>query len=284
MPLRGTGNLVDSDQLRTLAKRASELHLGGDVPMTEAVVQSVKDEQGLGTEHIRRIVEFANNETFQRMFKEGSGDHRVVNFDGGPADPGDVLKELNMGAMSSPMAVSEKTASFDSYVPGEDSAMGVFDTPKTAEAYPMANPMGDAWRLREQLEGLQDHFAAEHQLAVVRHGEAESVLVKEAKQIVLGGGTTADISRAVSMQASHPDLAKLALVKVQRYFDASGIESSSGCVLAKTASQPNPNSPLAQSYSDYEAATLHRFKIAAAIEHVGAKLSALNRAITKRLR
>lgn len=284
MPLRDTGKTVDPDRLRSLAKRASDLHLGGGIPLTEAVVQSVKDEQDLGTEHVRRIVENANNETFQRMWKQGSGDHRVINFDGGPADPGDVLKELNMGAISSPLAVSEKTASFDPWVPGEDSAEGVFDEAKTASEYPQSNPLGDAWRLREQLEGMQDHFAAEHQLAEVRHDDAERVLVKEAKQVVLGGGSTADISRVVSMRAGHPDLAKLALAKIQNHFDARGIESPVGYVLSKEASEPNPNSPFVQAYDDYEAATLHRYKVAAAIEHVDARLKELNRGIAKRLR
>lgn len=278
--------MVDPDRLRGLAKRASALHLSAGVPMTEAVVQSVKDEQGLGTEHVRRIVEFANNETFQQMFKCGSGDHRVVNFDGGPADPGDVLKELNMGAMSSPMAVSEKTASIDPYVPGQDSVEGIFDAPKTASSngYPMADPMGDAFRLREQLVGLQEHFAGEHRLAEVRHIEAEDVLVKEARQIVLGGGSTADISRVVSMRARHPDLAKLALAKIERRFESDGIESPAGPVLSKVAAEPNPNSPFARAYADYEAATLHRYKVAAAIERVDGRLSTLNKGIAKRLR
>jgi hypothetical protein len=148
----------------------------------------------------------------------------------------------------------------------------------------MANPMGDAFRLLEQLLGLQEHFAGEHRLAEVRHMEAEDVLVKEAKQVVLGGGSTADISRAISVQARHPDLAKLALAKIERSFEAKGIESPTGYVLAKEAAEPNPNSPLAKAYADYEAATLHRYKVAAAIEQVDGRLSSLNRGIAKRVR
>jgi hypothetical protein len=281
----GSGTYVDPSRLRWLAKRASDLHLAGGMPLTEAVVQAVRDEPGLGTEHVRRVVEFANNETFQRMFQKEAGDHRVVTFEGGPASPADVLKELNMGALSSPQAVSEKTASLAlDWVPGEDSAYGVFDTAKTAEEYPMANPLGDAWRLRDQLMGLRDHFASEHSLAAVRHVEAEDVFVKEAKQVVLDGGSTADISRAVASRAKHPDLAKLALARVQNYFADNGIESVPGPVLAKTGSVPNPNSALLRAYDDYEVATMHRFKVAAAIEHVEDQLSTLNTELRARIR
>jgi hypothetical protein len=264
---------VDPDRLRLLAKKASELHLSGHAPLTATVISVVKGEPDLSPEHVRRVVEFANNETFQALFQKSAGDHRVINFEGGPADPSDVLKELNMGAVSSPTAVPDRQMELDPYVPGSDSAGDPFDTAKTAEEYPQANPNGDDWYRREQLVAIREQFSAEHVGLMARYADAEDALCKEARQVVLSGGSTTDVSRALAHYSSSQDMTKLALAKIATVLK--DVQSGSG--IAKTAeATPNPKHPLVQAFLSFQKVAMDRFKLAAVLEHTEAELDAVN--------
>lgn len=87
---------VDPGKLQLLGKQAAALYSSGNVPLSDAVVQIVGRED-LGPEHTKRICEFANQEAFKLEWDK-CGSIRNVEFDGGPADPSVVIKELNDGA------------------------------------------------------------------------------------------------------------------------------------------------------------------------------------------
>jgi len=52
-------------------------------------------------EQVRRVVEHANTEAFNAKFASTCGDFRVVDIDDGPADPAQVLQNLNNAARTS---------------------------------------------------------------------------------------------------------------------------------------------------------------------------------------
>lgn len=82
--------------LEVLGKHASHKFLSGECrTLNEAVVSTVK-RAGLSPEQVRRVIEFANNDAFlSEHRKEGAS--KYVEFYGGPASPGEVLRDLNDG-------------------------------------------------------------------------------------------------------------------------------------------------------------------------------------------
>lgn len=267
---------VDSDRLKMLAKQASALHLRDGVPLTEAVVCVLKDQPGLSTDHVRRVTEFSNNDTFQAMFEKEAGDHRVINFNGGPADPSVVLKELNMSASPSPMAVSDSIGSVRSFVPGQDSAGDPFETEKNASAaeYPMARPNGEALDLRDRLNGARQHFLSKVASLGVMYDEAVGRMYKEARQLVLDGVSPAAISHAISRTSSDVNMTKLALKRIQGYMQMDDLPA---VPMRKQASGiVNPKHPLVSAFQDFEKVAKQRYTFLAAVDLIDEQLNKVN--------
>src|SRR3954463_14072601 len=84
---------VSPELLETLGRSASRMFLQQKVPLNDAVRQLVAEHPGLGDEHLRRIVEFANNTTFQEMFQGGTD--KNVHFP--VADPGVIVRDVKDG-------------------------------------------------------------------------------------------------------------------------------------------------------------------------------------------
>lgn len=87
---------VSGEHLETLGKQAASNWVDGKVAsLHEAVVDVVRGER-LSPEQVRRVVEFTNGDAYLQEFRKLSS-HRVVNFNSGPADPAQVLQDLNDG-------------------------------------------------------------------------------------------------------------------------------------------------------------------------------------------
>jgi hypothetical protein len=258
-----------------MAKKASDLYLGGAVPLNDAVVRVVRDEPGIGPEHVRRIVETANNVTFQAMFRKEAGDHRVISFP--LADPGDVLKELNMRTEAIPRA---RSSFYENYVPGQDSAGDPFAPVKTAEEVPA--PINDLWRMRQRVDGVREHLEAAHRDLAMRYQEAEIELCKTARSVILEGGSTVDISRALSEYSSNEQMTKLAMALIERHLCRTETKCCTEAVLSKSASAvPVPSHPLVQTFKTFTKVAMERFKVAVAIDNVVEKLHRLDVASKK---
>ena len=94
------GVSMDPGRLETLGKSAAALAETGDLSLTEAVVQTIGKIK-LNAAHVRRVVEFANQTAFERKYASMDPSMRVVDIEGGPADPVRVLQDLNDGARPS---------------------------------------------------------------------------------------------------------------------------------------------------------------------------------------
>jgi hypothetical protein len=91
---------VDGSHLEMLGKQAAELWGEGRVKnLSEAVVQTIKT-AGLSSEQVRRVIEFTNIDAYNNEFKKEGAPNKVINFDGGPADPAIILADLNGGGRS----------------------------------------------------------------------------------------------------------------------------------------------------------------------------------------
>ena len=88
---------ISGQELETFGKHAADRWSCGEYgTLSEAVVESVKT-AGLSPEQVRRVVEFANTHAYLTEFNKEGQAHRVIDFAGGPANPSQVLQDLNDG-------------------------------------------------------------------------------------------------------------------------------------------------------------------------------------------
>lgn len=87
---------VSGEHLEVLGKKAASDFCEGKVAsLHEALIDTLRDER-LSPEQVKRVVEFCNGDAYLQEFRKLAA-HRVVHFDGGPADPAQVLQDLNDG-------------------------------------------------------------------------------------------------------------------------------------------------------------------------------------------
>lgn len=91
-PETGQEGFSDSD-LRYMGKRASHLYLSGVGSLNDHIVKIAQETPGMNRDHVQRVVEHSNVETFSTLFtKEGSDRH--VEFD--LADPKVIMTGLGL--------------------------------------------------------------------------------------------------------------------------------------------------------------------------------------------
>jgi hypothetical protein len=84
---------VGAEVLELLGRKAANQFLQDGTPLNDTVRQAVSDHPELGNEHIKRVIEFANNMAFQELFSKS--EDKNVHFD--IADPGVVIRDLKDG-------------------------------------------------------------------------------------------------------------------------------------------------------------------------------------------
>jgi hypothetical protein len=273
---------VNPDKLRMLGKQASTLHVRDGVPLTEAVVGVLRDEQGLTPDHVKRVIEFSNNDAFQILFEKEAGGHKVINFNGGPANPSEVLRELNMAAIPTPVAVSNNVGNYRPFVPGQDSAEidDPFGRPKTASKnYRQLNPSRDIEDLRGRLVTIRDNTMSKLSSLGVLYDDAETKLYQEVRQLVLDGMSPAAISTAISKVASTREMTQLALKQIHTRMESDRLPS---VAMVKTASGlVNTRHPLIQAFRDFEKVAEQRYTFLAALDIVDNELRKVNKSLAR---
>lgn len=269
---------VSPERLRLLAKQASARYSRGGTSLTDAVVDVLRDQQGFGPEHVRRVTEFANTYAFDDAFSKEAGDHRVVNFDSGPADPSGVMKELRLDP--TPTTAGPSLSQPTGYVPGMDGIEAAFGGghQKTAgemvrsEDYPYENPHGEVIAMWENLNATKDKLASDLSMLETAYDGAVRELYKEAKQVLLEGHSPADVSSVVSSASPHPSFVKLALKLISKRAEADGIPGRPGMNKTAGLRLVNDKSRLFKAAREFVKVAERRFTHIAAIEQVGEQL------------
>ena len=272
---------VDPERLRVLGKQASARHVDMGMELSDAVVDVLREESGLNPEHVRRVTEFANNYAFEQEFTKSASSHRVINFDGGPADSGRVLQELRSGSDSG-MGVT-KTAGrrlhvSERFIPGEDGLrMRAGSLEKTASAakpdYPYVNPARELFELRDMVKTAKEHMQARVITAQVAFDEAAADMCKEAREIVLAGHSPAEVARVYTERSPHVNFTKLALKLVSR-----GVSDVPAVQMSKEASARmiNPAHPLCTTSDNFVKVATEMFTSLSASEALTDRLSQIN--------
>jgi hypothetical protein len=250
------------EELELLGKRAAACWERGETKtLTEAVVQTVKQAQ-LSPEQVKRVVEFTNTSAFLNQFNKEGSTHKVIEFEGGPADASDILKDLNDGGggsvfdrgtldYASPPSET-KTAS----VQEESALANLFGASQASAPLPYENPHGEVIELRDKIAGAMDHLHAQMSGLEVMYAELGDRVYHQVKQASLFGHSLGDILHAWEAVAPADDYIKVAfslitprLLKDEVFWDVPSMHAS----VDKTAStgMVNREHPLVADFSEF---------------------------------
>lgn len=196
---------IDPEQLELMGKKAAACY-GNGCSLSDAVVEVVKEAR-LSPEQVKRVCEFANTNAYLSAF-EKAGAVRNITFDGGPADPGRVLKDLNDGSSPAIHQVdsgdygepvgSYKTASADNSVLAEAFGAGLEKTAQVHDHFVRENPVEEVNDLRVTIQGARDQMFSKLSSSEILLTDIKSVLSEKVAEAVLDGMPLGDIVRAWS--------------------------------------------------------------------------------------
>lgn len=273
---------ISGAELETLGKHAACQYAKGCAKsLNDAVVETVKS-AGLSPEQVKRVVEFANTSAFISEFKKEGSTTKYVHFDDGPADPSDVLKDLNdggggtvfdrgtldyshtpqqhkqasaYGLHARNLQSMEKAAGVDLHDPRDAilaEAFGVTPAPEIT----YTNPFHDVEEAQDKLATVRDGALAELSELEVALLDVNRDLYHQVKQAAL-----AEVPLGHVLQAWHevlspdPVLVKSAFAMIGPKLREEGVLSYEklGDSLQKTAGskQVNENHPIVRSFGAY---------------------------------
>lgn len=210
---QGMARKIDPEQLQVMGKQAAALYAKTGKSLSEAVVEISKHAQ-LSPEQVRRVCEFANTSAYLEAF-EKSGEVRNVTFEGGPADPSYVLKELNDGSV--PALHNSRSRDYDERprnykTAGADTALAeAFLAPvglekaasvQVIDRYARANPVDELYDLRTRLQDARDQYMSKLSSCEVFLQEVGNDVRQAVKQARADGITDAEIQGAWSKYGS----------------------------------------------------------------------------------
>ena len=268
LALQQAARPIDSEQLELMGKRAAAAYSDHGTKLSDAVVEVVKEAK-LSPEQVKRVCEFANTNAYLTEF-EKAGEMKNVTFEGGPANPGTVLKDLNDGGnpMLSKVGCSDydqptghyKTAGVTEEALAEAFGIKCGDKEKTASAHPAGdrdhmshyNPVDELNDLRICLEGTRETMVSKLSTSGVVYDDVSSDLCKTAAQELETGTPMGDIARVWASYSPNAPLFKEAMALVVKHLQTRGhSEAELSQSLNKTASAgvlPNPSHPLVEQF------------------------------------
>lgn len=84
--------------LQSMGKQAAAAYLCGGTSLNDAIIKLARQHPSISPHQVQRVVEFANQETFAKLFSDNEKYASDKNIEFDVADPSDVLLELNNGA------------------------------------------------------------------------------------------------------------------------------------------------------------------------------------------
>ena len=269
---------VDPGQLEAMGKRAAARFSECNTPLNEAVVSVVKEAM-LSPEQVKRVCEFANTAAYLSEF-EKAGEVRNITFDGGPANPSVVLKELNDG--SSPAIHQVKSAEYEPPTShykvsrASDSvlaeAFGVsagMDKAASVDHFARASAAEEIADMKVRLDAVHDDLMSKLSHSGVLFDDVKDDLYSSVKHELSGGTSLGDVASA---WASYGDVNQIkeAMNLVQRrlFHDHIMDPEQIGASLQKTASVgsvPNPEHPVVERFLALTKVAYEHRKLKAAI-------------------
>ena len=121
LDLKSTYAALSPSDLEGLGKQASIQYCNGDEPsLNDAIIKMARQHPSISPHQVLRVIEFANQDVFDRQFRDNEKYAQDKNIDFAVADPGDILLELNNGAKPQIMSASPDEYSRDPVKLGHD--------------------------------------------------------------------------------------------------------------------------------------------------------------------
>lgn len=297
---QSSGKQVSPELLEMLGRKASDLYRSQGIPLNQAVVQVASDHPDLGNEHIKRVVEFANNVTFQELFQ--NGEDKNVHFD--IADPGVVLRDLKDGGTPAHDGKTLAGGMGDYKAPptkamasgGEDTIDhqlgelfanrnsaglngGENENVKMASAHVEddgghANPVEDVYDLQVRLQDARQRLASEHEAADLQVKEAQERLYQVIKNEVLDphGAGLGGVIGALEKAASAELVAVVMEPAIER-LSREGVPHLSQSLEKRAGAVVNPEHALIVHWNELIKTAEDQVRLASALEEVDSGLA-----------
>lgn len=217
-------SMVPAEQLIALGKTAAQTAETSGMSLTDAVVRAIGMTK-LNEQQVRRVVESANHEAFHRKFASMDSAMRVVELDGGPADPAEVMERLGVAAQ--PMKMASRTSHY-SAPPQRNAAFAPY-----SETYTKQAALAPVYELRSQLMSAHTELAGQ---MAARQFEVEQSIQKLAyatTQAVHEGAYFEDLEAVWG--ALNPKLATEMLGALQPRRAPEGVKTSSRRIVDSAA-------------------------------------------------
>lgn len=269
---------VDPGQLEAMGKRAAAQFAECGTPLSESVVSVVKEAM-LSPEQVKRVCEFANTAAYLSEF-EKAGEVRNVTFDGGPANPSVVLKDLNDG--SAPAIHQVKTAGYEpptshyKVTRASDSilaeAFGASGMEKVASVdhTARANASEEIADMRIRLDAVRDDLMSKLSHSGVFLDDVRSDLYGAVKQELRDGHSLGDVASAWAGYGNTNQIKEaMSLVLGRLQEDRVMGDDQTDASMHKTAgvgSVPNPEHPVVERFLVLTKAASEHRKLEAAID------------------
>jgi hypothetical protein len=205
---------VSGEHLEVLGKHAADLwSAGAHKTLTEAVTETVKH-AGLGPEQVRRVIEFTNTHAYLTEFKKEGAPHKVIDFGpGGPADPSEILKDLNDGGGGSVFdrgTLDYQDPPKESKVASVRAELELTELFGTEAPLPFESPLGEAMEVRDKLASTNDHLHAQVSGLEIAYADLADRVYQGVKQAALSGVPLSDVVQAWQEVSPSDDHIKLA--------------------------------------------------------------------------
>ena len=99
-------------ELRAFGAKAAHAYISGDKPLNDSISEFAKT-AGLNHEQVKRVVEYANNDTFSHLFK--AGHKKNITF---PMADSSAIMQMKTPSLKK--VASRKVLSLGSYIPGQE--------------------------------------------------------------------------------------------------------------------------------------------------------------------
>lgn len=280
---------VSGEDLELYGKKAaSAWSLGEEKTLNDAVVETVKH-AGLSPEQVRRVIEFANTSAYLNEFKKEGSQHRVIEFAGGPADPSEVLKDLNDGGggtvFDHGMADYNREPSYSKTASAlaENEFWGMLGS--SGVGLPESNPFGEVIDLREKIASLYENQTSQLSGLEVAYMDLSDRLYEQVKQASMHGYGLGQVIRAWGETVPDPEYVKVAFeMLVPRLMEDEVFRSldSIGASIEKVGSarMVNPEHPLIGEFVEYCEVLTKMAHVRAAHEEAEQALNTVNGFLT----
>lgn len=281
---------IDPEQLESMGKRAAARFTERGTTLNEAVVSIVKEAM-LSPEQVKRVCEFANTAAYLFEF-EKAGEVRNITFDGGPANPSVVLKDLNDGSAPAVHQIKEaayepptthyKTAGASDSILAEAFGLSGMEKAASYDHLARADASEEVADMRVRLNAVRDDLMSKLSHSQVFLDDVKDDLYSLVKQEVIDGSSLGDIMGAWSGYGDANQVKEamsfyvLDRLRDDGVMDKAQIEESI-CKTAGVGQVANPEHPVVERFMVLTKAAAEHRKLESAVEIVDEQLAEVDR-------